>query len=54
MYLIINQMVIIKKILHSLGFHWWSEWDKPRTLPNGANQQFRQCLLCKKQQRNIF
>ena len=43
-----------KRFLHIFGFHDWSPWDNPRILGDGRSHQFRKCLICHKQQRNIF
>jgi hypothetical protein len=46
--------IMWKRLLCRFGWHNWTPWDAPKTLPNGKAQQFRMCNICKKQQRYIF
>lgn len=39
---------MVKRILHALGFHIWSEWSNPEWMNNAHvfKIQTRRCLLC--------
>lgn len=43
-----------KNFLCRIKWHNWTKWDEPRNLPDGRALQFRKCVNCNIQQRNVF